>query len=163
LFTSAIMATRMVDAVIPTSEAGTFPVGAAAGEVDEVDGAVVAADVEAAGADVLLLEALHPAASRIAADSAITTPATRARLGTRRPVPPRPGDSLLGLIAMPSTTSLPVRFGPATPLAPLRPWPRERYTERSVKKRRRIDPADDCVGICYASAVCKRLQHNAGM
>ncbi|MGH3636612.1 MAG: hypothetical protein ACRDTS_21470 [Mycobacterium sp.] len=155
----------MVDAVIPMSEAGTVPVGAAAGEVDEVDGAVVAADVEddveEAGADVLLLEELHPAASRTAADSAITTPATRARLCTRRPVP-RPGDSLLGLIAMPSTTSLPVRFGPATP-ALLRPWPRERYTERSVKKQRRIDPADDCAGICYASAVCKRLQHHAGM
>jgi hypothetical protein len=125
LFTSAIMATRMVVAVIPTSEAGTFPVGAAAGEVDDVDGAVVAADVEAAveeaGADALLPEELHPAASRTAADSAITTPATRARLGTRRPVPPRPGDSLLGLIAMPSTTSLPVRFGPATPLRPCAP------------------------------------------
>jgi hypothetical protein len=134
------MATRMVVAVIPTSEAGTFPVGAAAGEVDEVDGAVVAAAVEEAGADVLLvLEELHPAASRTAADSATTTPATRDRLVTRRPVPPRPGYSLLGLIAMPSTTSLPVRFGPATPL---RPWPRERYTERSVKKQRRIDPAE---------------------
>jgi hypothetical protein len=123
LFTSAIMATRMVVAVIPTSEAGTFPVGAAAGEVDEVDGAVVADDVEAAveeaGADVLLvLAVLHPAASRTAADSAITTPATRVRLGARLPVPPRPGDSLLGLIAMPSTTSLPVRFGQATPCAP---------------------------------------------
>jgi hypothetical protein len=120
LFTSAIMATRMVVAVIPTSEAGTFPVGAAAGEVDEVDGAVVADDAEAgveeAEVDELVLEELHPAASRTAADSATTTPATRDRLGTRRPVPPRPGDSLLGLIAMPSTTSLPVRFGPATPV-----------------------------------------------
>jgi cell division septation protein DedD len=125
LFTSAIKATRMVDAVIPTSEAGTVPVGAADAEVDEVDGAEVVPGAEDAGADALLvLEELHPAASRTAADSAITTPATRFRPGTRRPVPPRPGDSLLGLIAVPSTTSLPVRFGPA---AALRPRPREIY------------------------------------
>jgi hypothetical protein len=137
LFTSAIMATRMVVAVIPMSEAGTVPVGAAAGEVDEVDGAVEAeAGVEEAGVDVLLvLEELHPAASRTAADSATTIPATRVRLGTRRPVPPRPGDSLLGLIAMPSTTSLPVRFGPATPL---RPWPRGTIY-RAVSKKIEAD------------------------
>ena len=124
MFTSAMIPTLMVVAVIPTSEAGTVPVGAAAGEVDEVDGAIVLDDVEAgaeeAGADELvLLELLHPAASRTAAASATTIPATRVRLGVRRSVPPRPGDSLLGLIAVPSTTSLPVRFGPATPLRPL--------------------------------------------
>jgi hypothetical protein len=101
-----------------------------------------------------VLEELHPAASRTAADSATTTPATRDRLVTRRPVPPRPGDSLLGLIAMPSTTSLPVRFGPATPL---RPWPRERYTERSVKKQRRINPADDCAGILWCPGRMRTL------
>ena len=134
MFTSAIMPTRMVVAVIPVSEAGTVPVGAAAGEVDEVDGAVEAADVaagaEEAGADVLLvLEELHPAASRIAARAAPAAAAKRVRLGMRRPAP-RPGDSLLGLIAVPSTTSLPVRFGPATPL---RLWPRKRYTDRSVQ------------------------------
>ena len=127
MFTSAIIPTLMVVAVIPTSEAGTVPVGADAGELDEEAGAVVAAAVEAgaeeAGADELVLEVLHPAASRTAAASAVTIPATRVRLGVRlgvrRSVPPRPGDSLLGLIAMPSTTSLPVRFGPATPLRPL--------------------------------------------
>jgi hypothetical protein len=119
-----MMPTLMVDAVIPTSEAGTLPVGAAAGELDALDGAEAAEDAVAAGVVVvvelllLLLEELHPAASRTAAESAITTPARRFLLGIRRPVPPRPGDSLLGLIAVPSTTSLPVRFGPATPCAP---------------------------------------------
>jgi hypothetical protein len=122
------------------SEAGTVPVGAAAGEVDDVDGAVVADDVEAgaeeAGADVLLvLEELHPAASRTAATAAAATAAKRVRVGIRRPVPPRPGDSLLGLIAVPSTTSLPVRFGPATPL---RPWPRGTIY-RAVSKKTKAD------------------------
>ena len=124
MFTSAIMPTLMVVAVIPMSEAGTVPVGAAEAEVDDVDGACeAAADVasdEEAGADVLLVEELHPAASRTAARAAPAVAAKRVRLGMRRPVP-RPGDSLLGLIAVPSTTSLPVRFGPA---APQRPWPR---------------------------------------
>jgi hypothetical protein len=124
LFTSAIMPTLMVDAVIPVSEAGTVPVGAADADceaaADAEAAADVAADAEEAGADVLLvLEELHPAASRTAATAAAATAAKRVRLGVRRPVPPRPGDSLLGLIAVPSTTSLPVRFGPATPHAPL--------------------------------------------
>ena len=123
MFTSAMIPTLMVVAVIPTSEAGTVPVGAVDGEVDDEEAGAVA-DVEAgaeeAGADELvLLEVLHPAAIRTAAVSAIARPATRLRLGVRRSVPPRPGDSLLGLIAVPSTTSLPVRFGPATPLRPL--------------------------------------------
>ena len=122
MFTSAIMPTLMVVAVIPTSEAGTVPVGAAAAEVDEDDGACEAAPDVAAGADALLvlLDELQPAASRTAARAVPATAAKRVRLGMRRPLP-RPGDSLLGLIAVPSTTSLPVRFGPA---APLRPWPR---------------------------------------
>jgi hypothetical protein len=133
--------TLMVDAVIPTSEAGTVPVGAAAGEVDDVDGADVeaAADVaagaEEAGADVLLVEELlHPAASRTAARAAPADATKRVRLGTRRPAP-RPGVSLLGLIAVPSTTSLPVRFGPATPL---RPWPRGTIY-RAVSKKTKAD------------------------
>jgi hypothetical protein len=130
------MPTLMVDAVIPTSEAGTVPVGAAAAEVDDVDGAVVPVDVEEAGVDALLvLEELHPAASSTAATAAAATPAKRVRLDIRRPVPPRPGDSLLGLIAVPSTTSLPVRFGPATPL---RPWPRGTIY-RAVSKKTEAD------------------------
>src|SRR5262249_43223939 len=68
LFTSAIIPTLMVVAVIPMSEAGTVLVGAADAEVDDVEGAdvegadVEGADAEEAGADALLvLEVLHPA------------------------------------------------------------------------------------------------------
>ena len=50
---------------------------------------------------------------------AITTisPAKGVRLRIHRPVPPRPGPSVLGLTLMPSTISLPVRvsFDPARP------------------------------------------------
>jgi hypothetical protein len=160
------MPTLMVVAVIPMSEAGTVPVGAAAGEVepaaDAAAGADVVAGAEVAGADVLLvLDELHPAASRTAATAAAATAANRVRLGIRRPVPPRPGDSLLGLIAVPSTTSLPVRFGPATPL---RPWPRGSIY-RAVSKKTEADWSRRWVfrEFVYASAICKRLQHNAGM
>jgi hypothetical protein len=94
------MATRMVDAVIPMSEAGTVPVGAAEADCEAAADVEATADDEVAGADALLvLEELHPAASRTAATAAAATAAKRVRLGVRRPVPPRPGDSLLGLIA----------------------------------------------------------------
>jgi hypothetical protein len=129
-----MMPTRMVVAVIPMSEAGTVLVGAAAAEVDALDGAAALDDVVATGDVVavpLLLEELHPAATRTAAATATIIVATRAR----RLVPPRPGDSLLRLITVPSTTSLPVRFGPATPL---RPWPREKIY-RAVSKKTEAD------------------------
>jgi hypothetical protein len=111
------MATRIVVGVIPVSLAGTVLVGAGDDEVGGVDAVppeaawVDEVPVEAAGVDVLLLLAeLHPAASRTAAASAAISPAYRARLGIRGPVPPRPGPSLLGLTRVPSTTPLPVSF-----------------------------------------------------
>ena len=82
LFTSAIMPTLMVVAVIPTSLAGTVPVGAADDEA-EADVAAGADDEagadDAAGALLVLLAELQPAASRTAAVTAIS-PARRARL-----------------------------------------------------------------------------------
>jgi hypothetical protein len=101
----------MVVAVMPTSLAATVAPGEAdceaAGELD-ADAAVDDAEVEAevAGELVVLEEELHPAASRTAATAAAATPAKRARLVIRGPAP-RPGPSLVGLIAVPSTTSLP--------------------------------------------------------
>jgi hypothetical protein len=113
LLTSAMMPTLMVVAVSPTSLPGAVPAGEADAEVaadDEVaaDGEV-AADDEVAGADdeVVLLE-LHPAASRTAAAMAAVSPAILVLLRVFRPVPPRPGFSLLGVTLVPSTTSLPV-------------------------------------------------------
>jgi hypothetical protein len=158
LFTSAIKPILMVDAVIPTSEAGTVPVGAAATLVEPVEGAPAAdveaaADAEEAGAVALLvLDELHPAASRTAATAAPATATKHVRLGIRGPEP-RPGDSLLGLIAVPSTTSLPVRFGPATPL---RRWPRGTIY-RAVSKKTEADLFRRwvCRGFVYASAGCK--------
>jgi hypothetical protein len=101
VFTSAIMATRMVLAVIPTSLAGAAePDGAAAADPDAAD-AVATAD--ALLLLLLLEEELHPAASRIAATSVTITPTKRARLRICRPVPLRPGPPLLGLTSVPST------------------------------------------------------------
>ena len=111
MFTSAIIATWTVLAVSPTSVPGAAdPAGEAACDAD-ADPDVAAA----AGALLLLLEELHPAASRTAAISAAVTPKKRARLCICRPAPLRPGLSLLGLTSVPSTTSSPVRFDPATP------------------------------------------------
>jgi hypothetical protein len=107
------MATRIVVAVMPTSEAGTVPVGAGDAEVAAVEAADDAAgddDVELAADELLLLLELHPAASRTAAVSAPIRAATRVRPRTRPPVPPRPGPSLLCLIRVPSTTPLLARF-----------------------------------------------------
>jgi pyruvate/2-oxoglutarate dehydrogenase complex dihydrolipoamide acyltransferase (E2) component len=105
---SAIMPTLMVVAVIPMSLAGTVPVGEADAELDAdaeaLDDADAEADAEAeaeAGELLVLEEELHPAASRTAATAATATPAKRARLGIRRPEPPRPGLSLIRLIPVP--------------------------------------------------------------
>ena len=110
LFTSAIRPTLMVQAVIPTSFAGTVPVGAAD---DEAAADVAAGADDEAGADdgagalLVLLAELQPAASRAAAVTAIS-PARRARLRVLGPVPPRDGCSLPGLTVVPSMTTLPV-------------------------------------------------------
>jgi hypothetical protein len=119
LLTSAMMPTFMVVAVSPTS----VPAALATGEAPVLAGAdpLAEAAAEVAAADVLvlpllLLDELHPAASRTAAASTATSAAKRVRLGVRRPVPPRPGPSLLGLTPVPSTTSLPVSGDPATPV-----------------------------------------------
>jgi hypothetical protein len=106
LFTSAITPTLMVLAVIPMSLAGTVvavePDAEADGDIDAdvpVD-ADAAAEAEVAGGELVVLEEeLHPAASRTAATAAVATPAKRMRI--RRPVPPRPGPSLIGLIPVP--------------------------------------------------------------
>jgi hypothetical protein len=110
------MATRIVLAVIPMSEAGTVLVGVAAGVVDAVDGADDADDAVAVGVVVavlllLLPEELHPAIRANAARAAAASAAKRVRLGIPRPVPPRPDDSLLGLMLCPPR--LPCRFGMA--------------------------------------------------
>jgi hypothetical protein len=110
--------TFMVVAVSPTSvpaalATGEAPVVAGADPLDEAASEVAAADVLVL---LLLLDELHPAASRIAAASTAISAAKRVRLGIRRPVPPRPGPSLLGLTPVPSTTSLPVSGDPATPV-----------------------------------------------
>jgi hypothetical protein len=114
-----MMPTFMVVAVSPTS----VPAALATGEAPVLAGAdpLAEAAAEVAAADVLvlpllLLDELHPAASRTAAARAATSAAKRVRLGIRRPVPPRPGPSLLGLTPVPSTTSLPVSGDPATPV-----------------------------------------------
>ena len=112
MFTSATMATWMVLAVSPTSvPEAADPAGEAACVADADPDAVAAAD------ELLLLleEELHPAITRTAATAATATPAKRLRLGSPSPVPLRPGPWLLGLIAVPSTTSLPVRIDPAAP------------------------------------------------
>src|SRR6516164_3194587 len=76
LFTSATMATWMVLAVSPTSvPEAADPAGEAACVADADPDAVAAADEL-----LLLLEELHPAASRTAAISAAVTPKKRARL-----------------------------------------------------------------------------------
>jgi hypothetical protein len=91
-----------------------------AGEADCVAAADAgAADDEVAVADgLLLLDELQPAASRTAA-SAAATPRRRARAGNGRltRLPARPGLSLLAVTVVPSTTSLPVRLDPATPVS----------------------------------------------
>jgi hypothetical protein len=67
---------------------------------DVPDDADTAAEAEvAAGVLVVLEDELHPAASRTAATAAVATPAKRMRI--RRPVPPRPGPSLIGVIPVP--------------------------------------------------------------
>jgi hypothetical protein len=116
LFTSAIMPTLMVVAVIPMSLAGTVAPAEADGDVEA--GADVPVDADAAaeaevvaGELAVLDEELHPAASRTAATAAAATPAKRMRLVIRGPAP-RPGPSLVGLIAVPSTTSLPCEVRP---------------------------------------------------
>jgi hypothetical protein len=90
----------MLLAVIPTSLAGTVPVGAADDEAgaDAEAGADDEAGAEAdgeAGALLVLLAELQPAASRAAAVTAIS-PARRARLRVLGPTPPRAGCSLPG-------------------------------------------------------------------
>ena len=104
MFTSAMMPTLMVVAVMPMSLAGTVAAGEADGDVEA--GADVPVDADAAaeaevvaGELVVLEEELHPAASRTAATAAAATPAKRMRI--RRPVPLRPGPSLKGLIPVP--------------------------------------------------------------
>jgi hypothetical protein len=106
LLTSAMMATRMVVAVSPTS----VPAALATGEAPVVAGAdpVAEAAAEVAAADALpvlpllvLLDELHPAASTIAATSPAISPAIRARLRVRCPAPPRPGPALIGLTLCP--------------------------------------------------------------
>src|SRR5258708_2107271 len=62
---------------------------------------VAAADALAGRPLPLLLEELHPAASRIAATRPAISPAERVRLRVRCPVPPRPGPALLGLTLCP--------------------------------------------------------------
>jgi hypothetical protein len=90
------------------SLAGTVAPGeadaAADGDVEAGADVPVEADAAAAaevagGALVVLEEELHPAASRTAATAAVATPAKRMRI--RRPVPPRPGPSLISLIPCP--------------------------------------------------------------
>jgi hypothetical protein len=82
-------------------------VGAADAELDADadaldDAAEAEADAEVVAGELLVLEEeLHPAASRTAATAAAATPAKRARLGIRRPEPPRPGLSLIRLIPVP--------------------------------------------------------------
>jgi len=115
------MPTFMVVAVSPTSvpaalATGEAPVVAGVDPVPEAGAEVAAAAEVLVLPLLLLLDELHPAASRTAASSAVITPARRVRLGIRRPVPPRPGPSLLGLTPVPSTTSLPVSLDPATPV-----------------------------------------------
>src|SRR5579862_5389554 len=93
LFTSAIRPTLMVVAVIPTSLAGTVPVGAAddaAGADAETGADDEAGADDAAGALLVLLAELQPAASRAAAVTAIS-PARLARLRVLGPAPPRDG------------------------------------------------------------------------
>jgi hypothetical protein len=94
--------TFMVVAVSPMS----VPAALATGEAPAVSGADPAAEAaaEVAAADALavpplplLLEELHPAASRIAATRPAISPAKRVRLRVRCPAPPRPGLALLGL------------------------------------------------------------------
>ena len=106
LLTSAMMPTFMVVAVSPMS----VPAALATGEAPVVSGADPAAEAaaEVAAADALavlplplLLEELHPAASRIAATRPAISPAKRVRLRVRCPAPPRPGPSLLGLTLCP--------------------------------------------------------------
>ena len=104
MLTSAMTPTLMVVAVSPTSLPGAVPAGEADGEVaaddaGAADDDVAAADdeVAGAGAEVVLLEERHPAASRTAAATAAVSAAIRALLGVLRPVPPRPGSTLLGL------------------------------------------------------------------
>jgi hypothetical protein len=129
-----MMPTFMVVAVSPTS----VPAALATGEAPAVSGAEPVPEAGAAAellvlvlvlVPLLLLDELHPAASRTAASSAVITPARRVRLDIRRPAPPRPGPSLLGLTPVPSTTSLPVSLDPAMPV---RSRQGERYTGRSV-------------------------------
>jgi hypothetical protein len=91
------MATRMVLAVIPTSLADADPVGEAAACVPDADPDALL--------PLVLLEELHPAASRTATTSAAITPLKRTRLRICRPEPLRPGPLLLGLTSVPSTTS----------------------------------------------------------
>ena len=118
LLTSAMTPTLMVVAVSPMSLPGAVPAGEADGDVaadDETaaDGEA-AADDEVAGAadEVVLLEELHPAATTTAAAMAAVSPAIRVLLRVLRPVPSRPGFSLIGLTLVPSTTSLPVSLWP---------------------------------------------------
>ena len=142
--------TLMVVAVSPTSLPGAVPAGEADGEAAADDGA--AADDEVAAAGELLLplpEELHPAASRTAASSAVTSPARWVRLRTFRPAPPRPGPSLLGLTPVPSTTSLPVRFDPATPV---RSHPTRTIYRAVGIKQRRTAPPDERRDSCDAAA-----------
>src|ERR1700722_20262676 len=141
VFTSAIMPTLMVVAVIPMSEAGTVPVGAAEADCEAAADVAADADVEAgveeAGAAVLLVLEEHPAATRTAAAMAAVSPAMRVLLRVLRPVPPRPGTSLLTVTLVPSTTSLPARIDPATPV---RAQPK-RAIYRAVSKERETDCA----------------------
>jgi hypothetical protein len=98
----------MVVAVMPMSLAGTVvaPEADVVADGDVEAGAEVPVDADAAaeaevagGALVVLEEELHPAASSTAATAAVATPAKRMRI--RRPVPPRPGPSLIGVIPVP--------------------------------------------------------------
>lgn len=111
MFTSAMMAIRMVVAVSPTS----VPAALATGEAPVGSGTVESAEPDAAGAAevaaadelaallpalllvLLLLDELHPAASMTAATRPAIRPATRTRLRVRCPAPPRPGPALIGL------------------------------------------------------------------
>jgi hypothetical protein len=95
---------------------------------------------------VLLLEELHPAATRTAVTVAAVSATKRVRLRVRRPAPPRPGPSLLGLTLVPSTTSLPMRFDQAAPVPSRQD---EKYTGRSVKINGELPPCRiACRGFC---------------
>jgi hypothetical protein len=110
VFTSAIMATWMVLAVMPTSLAGAAgPAGAPAAADAGPDAAELAVLPDADPVDELL--EVQPAATRTAASAAITA-RRRARAGNGRParLPAPLGLSLLPVTLVSSTTSSLVRL-----------------------------------------------------